>query len=576
MKKILLTILITQTIFSAGVFPDVNISNMKKEKTKAEVLLEDLKKDPKKIVEKKQKEIIVKVNRKDLELELKNEEIKTKNTLIEIKTIISNSYINKYTYKETIALLKKIEINTFSKTYLKKIKKIKLKEIKDKLTKKAIEIDKKRNEVILMRDSLIKELLEKEKLAETFIDDVKINIIIDKINEDYPSEYIYLNTGKIIVFFILSLIFILSGWLFNKIIRKSLFYICDIKNSEEDERVELEQDIKIIKFPIFFLFTSVGFQIGFEILNYPNPINEKLELGFIVLNAINIIIIAVRSVDIIFFIGIKKNYIKIKRLELVNLFTRLFKVLIVIIGMFFILTVFGFDTNKLLASLGIGSLAIAFATKDFISRFFSGLKLIMDSNFSAGDWVKINSIEQQGVIVDIGFMNTTIRTFDNALLVVPNSIITNESYINWNRRKIGRKIGMKIGVKYSSKIEDIRQAIIDIKEMLSKNLNISPVSADFSKKRVSSGKLVAVGNELGLKNTLFVNLDSFGDSAIMIDIYAFSKSVDWGNWKETKEEVLYSIMEILEKNNLEFAFPSQSIYIENGIDDKMDMFSNKE
>ena len=97
----------------------------------------------------------------------------------------------------------------------------------------------------------------------------------------------------------------------------------------------------------------------------------------------------------------------------------------------------------------------------------------------------------------------------NALLIVPNSIITNESYINWNRRKIGRKIGMKIGVKYDSKISDVKQAITEIKEMLSESLLISPTSADFDKKRVSSGKLVAIGNELGLKNTLFVNLAEF-------------------------------------------------------------------
>jgi MscS family membrane protein len=102
--------------------------------------------------------------------------------------------------------------------------------------------------------------------------------------------------------------------------------------------------------------------------------------------------------------------------------------------------------------------------------------------------------------------------------------------------------------------------------MLSENLNIAPITADFSKKRISSGKLVAVGNELGLKNTLFVNLSEFADSAIIIDIYAFSRSVDWGNWRETKEEVMFNIMGILEKNNLEFAFPSQSIYIENSID----------
>lgn len=578
MKKIIfLYLVIIQTLYSAGTtIPDINLSSVTKEKTAALILMDVLESNPE-VVTQKEKEIIVKVDFKNLLKELKNEEIKSKNILIEIKSIVANGYLKKYDYEITISSLSKLEINNFPKTYKNKIKKITNKKIKENLNKLVKEAKQKREEVIEMRKSLIIEYKNKLKIEKTFIEDFKINQVIDKINEKYiaPKSYEFINIGKTSVFIILSLLFILLGVIFNKLIHKSLFFICNIKDDEKEDREELEHDIKIIKFPIFFLFTSIGLQIAFEIANYPNPINEKLDLAFTVLNIINIMIILIRSVDIIFFIGIKKSYIKIKRLELLNLFTRIVKVLISLIGLIYLLTVFGFDTNKLAASLGIGTVAIAFATKDFISRFFSGLKLIMDGSFSAGDWVKINTIKEQGVIVDIGFMNTTIRTFNNALLVVPNSIITNESYINWNRRKIGRKIGMKLGVKYSSKREDIKQAILDLREMLSENLNISPVSADFSKKRVSSGKLVAVGNELGLKNTLFVNLAEFGDSAIIIDIYAFSKSVDWGNWRETREEVMYNIMEILENNNLEFAFPSQSLYIENGVDDR-DEFLNRE
>ena len=111
-----------------------------------------------------------------------------------------------------------------------------------------------------------------------------------------------------------------------------------------------------------------------EIFYYPETINSSLDILFKVLNTLNIAVILVRSVDLFFFIGIKKGHIKIKRLELINLFTRIVKVLIIIIGLFYLLTLFGFNTSALLKSLGIGSLAIAYATKDFISRFFSGFK----------------------------------------------------------------------------------------------------------------------------------------------------------------------------------------------------------
>jgi len=561
MKKYILSLIILSSILSA-----TNTKDKNETKTEAEIIIEKIEKDPKQIKIEKKKKVSVNVNIKTLEKDIKNDIIKANNAEIEIKNIIASGYLKKERFSDISKKINIVEINDYSKKYAQKIEKIKNKKIKKVLLSELEKLKKRNKEVLKIKKGLVSKLNNKAHMEETVIEDFHIKDAIDYINDhtDYKNEYV--DSGKISVFSILFLIFILSGLAFNKFINSFFVSICQFKEGEEDEEEELRNDIKILRFPIFFLFVSIGLQIGLEILNYPNTINNTLAIVFKVLNILNIAIILVRSVDLFFFIGIKKGHIKIKRLEIINLFTRIVKVLIILISVFYLLTLFGFDTNKLLASLGIGSLAIAYATKDFISRFFSGLKLIMDHSFSPGDWVKINSIEQQGVIVDIGFMNTTIRTFDNALLIVPNSIITNESYINWNRRRIGRKIGMKIGVKYDSKISDIKNAIKEIKEMLSESLLISPTNADFNKKRVSSGKLVAIGNELGLKNTLFVNLSEFGESAIIIDIYAFSKSVDWGDWRSTKEEIMFNIMEIIEKNNLEFAFPSQSIYIENGID----------
>ena len=75
--------------------------------------------------------------------------------------------------------------------------------------------------------------------------------------------------------------------------------------------------------------------------------------------------------------------------------------------------------------------------------------------------------------------------------------------------------------------------------------------------------LVSKDDLEGVKKTLLVYLDEFSDSSIDILVYCYSKSVVWGEWLETKEDVMHKIMEILDKNNLEFAFPSLSIYNEN-------------
>jgi len=74
--------------------------------------------------------------------------------------------------------------------------------------------------------------------------------------------------------------------------------------------------------------------------------------------------------------------------------------------------------------------------------------------------------------------------------------------------------------------------------------------------------VVKVGNEVGLKNTLMVNLTNFGDFSVDINVYAFSKTVDWEEWRIAKEEVLKEIWRIIKRNGLEFAYPTQTVFLE--------------
>jgi len=82
------------------------------------------------------------------------------------------------------------------------------------------------------------------------------------------------------------------------------------------------------------------------------------------------------------------------------------------------------------------------------------------------------------------------------------------------------------------------------------------------KRYKNAGKFLSTDDKFGIKTTQLVFLDRFSDSSVDILIYAFSKSTSWQKWLEVKEDILYKIWEIVEKNGLEFAFPSQSLYIE--------------
>ncbi len=250
--------------------------------------------------------------------------------------------------------------------------------------------------------------------------------------------------------------------------------------------------------------------------------------------------------------------------ELINVGIKIINFFIFVIGLLFVLYFAGVNLTALLSGLGIGGFAVAFAAKDTISNFFGTLSILASNAFSQGDWVEVNG--KEGTVVEIGLRVTTLRTFDNALIAIPNGTFASTDIKNWNKRRLGRRIKMKLGVKYDSKRSDIQNAIEEIREMLKTHPDIATKDTKYEHySNYSRGvaKLVSKEDLEGIKRTLLVYLDEFGDSSINILVYCFSKSVMWEDWLKTKQDVMEKIMEIFEKNNLEFAFPSLSIYKEN-------------
>ncbi len=251
---------------------------------------------------------------------------------------------------------------------------------------------------------------------------------------------------------------------------------------------------------------------------------------------------------------------KIKN-EMINVGMKILNFVIILIGLLVILYFAGVNLTAVLSGLGIGGFAVAFAAKDTISNFFGTLSIIFSDVFSQGDWIVVG--KDEGVVIEIGLRVTTLRTFDNAMIAIPNGTFATSDVKNWNRRTLGRRIKMNIGVKYNSKSQDLKNAVNEIRTMLDKHPGIATVNTKYEHRSWRSPKLLSKDDHEGVKKTLLVYLDEFGPSSMNILVYCFTKTVNWQEWLETKEDVMYKIMGILEKNSLEFAFPSLSIYSEN-------------
>ena len=383
-------------------------------------------------------------------------------------------------------------------------------------------------------------------------------------------RYVKLDMGRVILFGFVILFFIFLNYLLYR--RLYVYFKSKILQEKDENDDILLENLKKIRLPVSLFINGIGLKLALEVLDYPHNLSNSTNLYFVLFFILILSYIAMQIIENLFFIYFnhttKRNLTL--RSELINLMLSVSKAIILLVALLVMLLKMDINVSGLVASLGIGGLAVALAAKDTLSNFFGLLKIIFDESFSQGDWIVTDDVE--GIVVEIGFISTKIRTFDNAMITVPNEKLANSSIKNWSRRKVGRRIKLYVGVTYSSNLDDVQNAINEIHEMLVHHEGIS-TSGKINTKELQrhyrrKNRLVSLDNKLGIKSTLLVYLDSFSDSSVDILIYSFTKTTNWEEWLAVKQDVLYKVWEILEKNNLEFAFPSQSIYLEKGLENE--------
>ena len=195
----------------------------------------------------------------------------------------------------------------------------------------------------------------------------------------------------------------------------------------------------------------------------------------------------------------------------------------------------GFSISGVLAFGGVGGIAVGFAAKDLLANFFGGLMIYLDRPFTVGDWIRSPDRDIEGIVEEIGWRLTRIRSFDKRPIYVPNSTFANITVVNPSRMS-HRRIYEKIGVRYddAGRLEAI---IADVKAMLQ------------SHEEIDHGQI------------LMVNFDRFADSALEFFIYTFTKTTDWKHYHTVKQDVLFRINSIIESHGAEIAFPTTTVHV---------------
>ena len=350
----------------------------------------------------------------------------------------------------------------------------------------------------------------------------KINEILNQVVLGTP---LYKWAFALLIF----LLFLLFRKIFSHIIVNSIKAIVSKTKTTIDDKV-----LSMIESPLRFLFIVIGLWIAFDIINLKADITQHtVKSLFIILvfwifyNGVNVF-----SSDIFKF---AQKFGKELAQEVGIFLIKSIKTFIFILAVLAVLQEWGINVTALIASLGIGGLAIALAAKDTAANLFGGLTILADKSLKIGEWVKVGSVE--GIVEDIGMRTTKIRTFEKSLITVPNQYIANNPIENFSRRNI-RRIKMIIGVVYDTPADVVRKIVKDIKAMLEQHPDVAQDQA------------------------IVVYFDEFADSSLNIFILFYANTSNWLEYVQIKQDINLKIMDIVEKNGSSFAFPSRSIYVE--------------
>ncbi len=217
--------------------------------------------------------------------------------------------------------------------------------------------------------------------------------------------------------------------------------------------------------------------------------------------------------------------------QLIPFVRKTLKIFLAMTGVLVIAQNMGYSISGLLASLGIGGIAVAMAAKDTVANVFGSIMILLDRPFTVGDWIKTKEFE--GVVEDVGFRSTRIRTFAKTLVNVPNSLMANMVIDNIDARS-KRRIKMRIGITYDTTPAQMQAAIEGIECLLREHAG---VDQDYA----------------------LVKFDEFEDSSLSIFLYYFSASPVWEEYLQVRQEINMQIMVLLKELGLAFAFPTRTL-----------------
>lgn len=211
----------------------------------------------------------------------------------------------------------------------------------------------------------------------------------------------------------------------------------------------------------------------------------------------------------------------------------IFRIVGLSFGLLLSLYFFGYDITHLVTGISFGGVALAFAAQDTVKNFIGSVMLFTDKPFEVGDWIIVKG--QEGIVEEIGFRTTRIRTFANSVVNIPNGSMSDSDIDNLGKRQY-RRFKTYLSIPYGTSTDRIEMFIKAIKKAVEDH----PTTR---------------------KDFYEIRLNNFGTSALEILLYIFFECKDWSEELQSREYIMIKILRIAESMEINFALPAQTIHI---------------
>lgn len=227
--------------------------------------------------------------------------------------------------------------------------------------------------------------------------------------------------------------------------------------------------VKALKKPSYFAVIILGFYFAVFYITALNPYEQYFVKTFLFAAIIWGAYTSIKIADAVLLWYTKEIAVKTETKiddKYAPIFKKVVNIFIYLIALIAILRALGIEITPLVASLGIGGLAVALALQDTLSNFFSGFYIMSDKNLNVGDFIKVEGWGE-GFIHEIGTRTTKIRTLPNTFIIIPNAKLSQSVITNYSVPEPEMSVIVPIGVSYSSDLEKVEKVTVKVaKEVL--------------------------------------------------------------------------------------------------------------